>query len=425
MTKWATSLIISIIFFSKVAFGQGSYDSIKTDYVEKTLKYLAADNLKGRANYTKEQLEAADFIGREFTSFGLEPFPGFNNYFVPFQTFYASDRDEKLEWNGRKVEDTLFHYIPSHLIKRSASLEEFFILQAQFPLSDNLISNNWKSSLGNILIWISLPDSVSFSEATRNLVLPKGMPSSDILVVLASDEPKEMKLSIDQDRNHSLLYNVVGVLVGDSLPDEAIIFSAHYDHINVGTKAQTGQIFNGANDDASGTTAVLALAQYFSQRRSNRRTLVFCLFAGEELGLFGSSAFVKLVVPGNIKAVLNIEMIGHTNASGDNSALFTGADFSNLFQILNRNLRAETFRLRKLTPDAMMLFQRSDNYPFALEGIPAHTFFCSDDKDPCYHQPCDDADRIDFKNMTLVIRAIAKSARSLIDGTDTPTRIEK
>ena len=249
------------------------------------------------------------------------------------------------------------------------------------------------------------------------------MPASDILLVVARDEPKQMKLSIDQDNNHSLLYNVVGVLVGDSLPEEAIIFSAHYDHINVGTMGQKGEIFNGANDDASGTTAVLALAQYFSQQRANRRTLIFCLFAGEELGLFGSTAFVNWIVPENIKAVLNIEMIGHTNASGDNSALFTGADLSNLFQILNKNLKAEKFRLRKLNADPMMLFQRSDNYPFALQGIPAHTFFCSDDKDPCYHQPCDDANRIDFNNMTDVIRAIAKSARSLINGTDTPNRI--
>jgi len=218
MIKGVTTLSVRLIFFAKLACSQVSYDSIKTDYIEKTLKYLASDELKGRANYTKEQLEAADFLGREFTRFGLEPFPGFNNFFVPFRTFYASDRDEKLEWNGRKIDDSFFHYIPSHLIKRSASLEEFVILQAQFPLPNNLISNNWKSNLGNILIWISLPDSVSFSEATSKLILPEGLPSSDILLVVAGDEPKEMKLSIDQDSNHSLLYNVVGVLFVDSLP---------------------------------------------------------------------------------------------------------------------------------------------------------------------------------------------------------------
>ena len=78
---------------------------------------------------------------------------------------------------------------------------------------------------------------------------------------------------------------------------------------------------------------------------------------------------------------------------------------------------ADTINVREIKG---ILFQRSDNYPFFLKGIPAHSIMCSDDTDPCYHKPCDDASRIDFENMARIINAIAKSCQTLISGEDTP-----
>ncbi|MBB1285304.1 M28 family peptidase [Flavisolibacter sp. BT320] len=213
------------------------------------------------------------------------------------------------------------------------------------------------------------------------------------------------------------LYNVVAVLPGKSRATEMVVFSAHYDHIG----EEDGTIYNGANDNASGTTALLLLADYFARRADNERTLVFCAFAGEEMGLLGSMAFAETLEPDSVLAVINMEMIGITSI-GKNAFYVTGAGYSNLQEIFKKNL-GKTYKIRREPDYSKELFGRSDNYPFAQKGIPAHTIMASDDDDACYHQSCDDVKRIDIENMTRLIRAIAQGSATIISGADTPTRI--
>ena len=223
----------------------------------------------------------------------------------------------------------------------------------------------------------------------------------------------------------NVLLNVAGLLPGRSRKNEVIIFSAHYDHVGVERKKRGDSIYNGANDNASGTTAVIALAHYFARRRDNERTLLFCTFSGEELGLFGSLSFANMLNPAAITAVINIEMIGATNAAGNNAFFITGEEHSDLDDIFKKQLKETRVRLVREPADNNNLFGRSDNYPFALKQIPAHTIMSSDDQDPCYHRPCDDMNNIDLANMTRLINAIAVACRTLIDGTDTPQRLSK
>jgi hypothetical protein len=220
-----------------------------------------------------------------------------------------------------------------------------------------------------------------------------------------------------------VLLNVVGLLPGKTKPHEAVLFSAHYDHLGVNEPEDGDRIYNGANDNASGTAAVLALAHYFSKKEDNARTLIFCAFSGEELGLLGSQAFVKAINPGMIKAVINIEMIGQTDAVGKNSFFVTGAPLSDMASILRKNLAGTGVKIKQEPRPEKHLFQRSDNYPFAKKGIPAHSIMCSDDEDACYHKPCDAYGRIDVVNMTTIIRAIATASQGIIDGADTPLPI--
>jgi hypothetical protein len=218
-----------------------------------------------------------------------------------------------------------------------------------------------------------------------------------------------------------ILYNVVGVLPGRTLPNEAIVFSAHYDHL--GTAYDGGdRIYNGANDDASGTTALLLLARYFAQKHDNARTLVFCAFAGEELGLLGSDMFVKNINYKNFVAGVNIKMIGIPQ-KGKNAFFITGGQLSNIGKIVRNNLKGTPFKLVAEPDFSKNLFQRSDNYSFARHGIPAHSFMTSDDSDPCYHLPCDEVKRIDFAHMKNIIEAVIVGTRSLVDGKDTPRRV--
>lgn len=226
------------------------------------------------------------------------------------------------------------------------------------------------------------------------------------------------------------LINVVGVLPGSTLRDEWVIISAHYDHIGVQGK-RNDTVYNGANDNASGTTAVLKLAEYFAKQGNNARTLVFCCFAGEELGLLGSYAFARSIIdPEKVKAVLNIEMIGRHEKEFRNSAFLTGSRLSDLFIILNTSLEGTGHRL---FPDlefsagkdeGQLLFYRSDNLPFAYKGIPAHSIMSSTDRDVYYHKKQDELLHIDLPHLTTVIKTIAMAMRSLVDGRATPKRID-
>jgi Zn-dependent M28 family amino/carboxypeptidase len=268
-----------------------------------------------------------------------------------------------------------------------------------------------------------LSERVNINKLASNILVPPGIPSSGILIVGANEEPASISLSVNENFIQSVLYNVVGVLPGRSKPNEAIIFSAHYDHVDKDPAGARGGIFNGANDDASGTTAVMLLARYFSSLKNNERTIVFCLFAGEELGMMGSRAFIPEIEPDSIKAMINIEMIGAPGI-GRNAFFITGSGHSDLWKIFRKNIAGKGALIKDEDPRQRNLFERSDNYVFALEGIPAHSIMSSDDSDPCYHQPCDDAKNIDFDNMVNIIIAIANGSKTLISGQDTPKRIK-
>ena len=117
-----------------------------------------------------------------------------------------------------------------------------------------------------------------------------------IVFVLTASDPSTYSIHIQQQVKESPLANVVGILPGKSKKKEIVIFSAHYDHLGVGKPDEKGDsIFNGANDDASGTTAVLMLADYFAKKKNNERTLVFATFTAEEIGEFGSQYFSRSV----------------------------------------------------------------------------------------------------------------------------------
>ena len=222
------------------------------------------------------------------------------------------------------------------------------------------------------------------------------------------------------------LFNVVGVLPGKSKPDEYVIFSAHYDHLGI-TKAMEGDsIANGADDDASGTTAVIALAKYFKTLDNNARTLIFVAFTAEEIGGYGARYFSKMVNPDKTVAMFNIEMIGKASKFGENSAFITGFERSDFGTILQKNLEGTAFQFHPDPYPTQNLFYRSDNATLARLGVPAHTISTDQiDIDKLYHTVKDEFSSLDVKNITATIKAIALSSRGIVAGTDRPTRVAK
>ncbi len=219
--------------------------------------------------------------------------------------------------------------------------------------------------------------------------------------------------------------NVIGILKGKSKPDEFVVFSAHYDHLGM-VESGKDKIYNGANDDASGVTAVIALAKHYKEMNINERTLVFVAFTGEETGGFGAKHFSYNIDADKVVAMFNIEMIGTESKWGKNSAYITGYDKSNFGEILQKNLKGSQF---KFYPDPYLsenLFYRSDNATLAYLGVPAHTISTSKmDIEPHYHQLDDEVATLDMNNMTEIIKSLIICSQSIILGKDTPTRVKE
>jgi hypothetical protein len=218
--------------------------------------------------------------------------------------------------------------------------------------------------------------------------------------------------------------NVIGMIKGKSKPEEFVVFSAHYDHVGVVEPVAGDSIANGADDDASGTTAVIALAKYFKALNKNERTLIFVAFTAEEIGGFGSKHFSQSIDPAKVVAMFNIEMIGKLSKWGSDAAFITGFELSNFGAILQKNLGDGTFTFNADPYPEQRLFYRTDNATLAKQGVPAHSISTDEiDKDQLYHTVNDEVESLDIKNMTEVIRAIARGSKSIVRGTDTPTRI--
>lgn len=221
--------------------------------------------------------------------------------------------------------------------------------------------------------------------------------------------------------------NVIGMILGKSKPEEYVVFSAHYDHLGMETNGKgKDTIYNGANDDASGVTAVIELANYFKKLNQNERTIIFVAFTGEEVGGFGSAYFSQNINPDKIVAMFNIEMIGTESKWGKNSAYITGFEKSDFGIILQDNLKGTNFNFYPDPYPDQQLFYRSDNARLAAVGVPAHTISTSKmDSEANYHQLSDEISTLNLKNMTEIISAIAISSQSIISGKVTPTRVKK
>ena len=220
--------------------------------------------------------------------------------------------------------------------------------------------------------------------------------------------------------------NVAGVLPGKKKPEEFVIFSAHFDHIGIGKPVEGDSIFNGANDNASGTSAVILLAKYFKAHNKNERTLLFVAFDAEEVGGYGSQFFSRQFTdPARIAAMFNIEMIGTDSKWGENAAFITGYDKTDMGAIMQKNLAGSGFTFHPDPYPDQNLFYRSDNATLARRGVPAHTISTAKmDNEPNYHKVSDEIKTMALQNLTRIIKSIALSSVSIISGKDTPSRVK-
>lgn len=216
--------------------------------------------------------------------------------------------------------------------------------------------------------------------------------------------------------------NVLGFIEGSDKKEDIIVISAHHDHLGV----HDGQVFNGADDDGSGTTAIITMAEAFAKAKKDghgpRRSLLFLSVTGEEKGLYGSEYYSKHpVFPlANTEADLNVDMIGRTDPEHEGKPDYVyviGSDkLSSELKVINE---AENKQYTKLDldykfddpEDPNRFYYRSDHYNFAVNKIPVAFFFNGTHAD--YHQQSDEIEKIQFDKMEKRARLIFHTAWTL------------
>lgn len=426
MTRELIFIMVALLTVQPFVFGQDSGHVITEKEAARIINFLANDSLKGRGNGSALLLKAGLFIGDEFKKSGLQIYPGSTGYYLPFRPFGGSNNvvTDALVWNGKKIATDAFMYFhPEPGNYSPKDLSDFTVIKIDSFFPENILEN-YKTLKNNLILWSDQPQPDKENYFPPKIKIPAGGLTYNVLLVCASTPPGSISLSGVNNYYSNVEYNIVGMLPGKSKSKEVILFSAHYDHEGVFNRGRKkDSILNGANDNASGVTALLMLAKYFAQKNDNKRTILFCAFAGEELGLLGSKAFVNEVDPSAIIAGINIEMIGIPQY-GTNNIFITGYDRSSLPKILEKQLRSTAVKVRTGPSEEKELFKRSDNFPFVEKGVPAHSIMSSDDDEKCYHQPCDEIKRINIPHLTMIINAIAIATRTLISGEDTPGRVK-
>jgi Zn-dependent M28 family amino/carboxypeptidase len=244
--------------------------------------------------------------------------------------------------------------------------------------------------------------------------------STDLAPVAGSMLEINAKLMAEQ----SMPPNVVGILVGSDpqLRDEYVVFSAHMDHVGVGAPDATGDsIFNGADDDASGTATMLEVAEAFaSLPRPPARSMIFLAVSGEEKGLLGSQHFAENppVPVDRMVANINLDMVGR---NAPDSVVMIGNEYSSLGALVEEVAAANAQLGLTVAPDPWpeeQLFFRSDHFSFAKAGVPA--IFFTTGLHEQYHKQSDHVDLIDLDKITRIGRLVYHLAMAIATRPDAP-----
>ncbi|MEO6150784.1 MAG: M20/M25/M40 family metallo-hydrolase [Mucilaginibacter sp.] len=400
--------------------------------VSRIIQTLAADDMEGRGSFTPGIDKAAKFIEGEFKAAGLQPLKGLTGFRQSFEVIQSVPVSTTVTINGEAIGANGTFAIAGDSFKwdNTAGAEVVVIKPGE-----NFRKVFYEYYRGNkkALILVDPSFAPNFKQIKERLAAGSVSFTTDkakqvVMVLGKFANTSKYSVSYEAKTPAKPLFNVAGMIPGKTKPDEYVIFSGHYDHLGIGgaTTVAGDSIANGADDDASGTTAVISLAKYYKKLGNNARTLIFVAFTAEEIGGYGSQYFSKQVDPDKTVAMFNIEMIGKASKFGKNSAFITGYDKSDFGTILQSNLKGTEFTFHPDPYPDQNLFYRSDNATLARLGVPAHTISTDEiDIDKFYHTVDDEFSTLDVNNITATIRAIALSSRSIVSGKDTPKRIPK
>jgi hypothetical protein len=408
---------------------QSTMDRISAQSLRGHLSFISSDLLEGRATPSRGLDVAAEYIAAQFRRAGLEPV-GDDGY---FQTATLLQREPN--WDGFEMSVTSgdktirIDKSEAYLLPDSAlNLRDVPIVVADQNTQEIqtggkvvlAMNQRGRSNFDQPALVLTASANLSTGPQIRDPEAGVGRGGMNLvnkpeLAAFLKDHP-DARLSVHMAapiERPVKVHNVAGLLRGSDpkLSDTYVLLTAHYDH--VGTRA-TGddKIFNGANDDGSGTVSVVEIAAAIAALNPHpKRSILFMTFFGEERGLVGSRYYGRhpLVPLEKTVADLNLEQIGRTDATDGpqvGTASITGYDFSELPGILADAGKITGVKVYKNEQASDAYFGRSDNQALADVGIPAHTLCVAFDY-PDYHKVGDHWEKIDYGNMAKVDRTVA------------------
>jgi hypothetical protein len=392
------------------------------------VSFLASDAMQGRNTPSHELDIAAEYIASEFRRIGLEP-P------TPAGYFQTSQASTSITIDGRMLSiprENISGPMPSLIHARL------------FKISTAEGITKQQTSFRAIL---TTPEVAKQLQLRRRELSPHviiaveaaaAAPAGEGFVTFRDPELTAAYEKLPEGRTNATLSvipaglkNVIGVLPGadTKLRDQFVLVTAHYDHVGAEPAGEGDRIYNGANDNASGTASMIETAAVLTASRVKpKRSVAFIAFFGEEKGLVGSRYYASnpLLPIDRTVAQINLEQTGRTDDSEGprvNGAIVTGFEFSELGAILQKTAAAAGIKIENV-PQADDFFNRSDNEALASVGVPAHTVGVAF-LFPDYHKPGDHWDKIDYDNMARVTQAIAASALAIANRTEPPHWLTK
>jgi hypothetical protein len=424
------------------------------------MEFLASDALRGRGSATADELIAATYVASQLQAYGIAPAAGYGSYIQqavlqqpkltapPQLTLRQPGAGEEAIWTYGKEFSVL------HLSKAqfSGPLRVIDVDQDDAQASGAMVLirgtdrrklRTKARSLGSVgavaVILIASPEHAAqlqqkagqLPELAPNLEGQdiSGLEGAPNLLEITADAAKVLEAlpenttlsftgsSTPETRN---TWNAVGILQGSdpTLQHKAVLLSAHLDHLGIGPAVNGDEIYNGADDDASGVTTVLELARVLGAGPRPRRTVIFALFGSEETGGFGSEYFWQHppLPLKEIAATLEFEMLGRADAAvHPDEVWLTGWERSNLGPVLAEH---GAHLVGDPHPE-QNFFARSDNYVLAKQGLVAQTI-SSYGLHHDYHQPSDDIAHIDFKHLDAAIGSLLRPIQWLVNSSFAP-----
>jgi hypothetical protein len=432
------------------------------------ISFLASDALEGRGTPSRGLEIAAEYVAAQFRRAGLEP-AGDDDYFQTANYVTVTPNVEGMEFAVDGPAGTVKAKSNGMALVQAAAadLSKAAVVKVEGSDAGALTAVTPDQVRGKVLV-LDFPTGTNPVMLTRQLPALAARLQPALLVVLRSGvQPpnmsprmrevtatpavpvvvvwdEEVRTALGAGRPGTVdalvsvhiappastavkVHNVVGVLRGSDpeLRDTYVLVTAHYDHLGIRGTGPGDHIFNGANDDGSGTASAIEVANALAALPTRpKRSIVFIAFYGEELGLVGSRYYGAHPIFPLAKTVadLNLEQLGRTDVDGGSSVGLvnvTGFDYSTLTDAIVKAGAETGLQVVKNAQLNERYFAQSDNQALSDAGVPAHTLSVGY-MFPDYHQAGDEWPKIDYANLALVDRTVAVAVYDVADSTETP-----